>query len=80
MLYEIKSYEKLAGKEHRKIFLVDNLPVVTTNKYGIKKLRFKQDGKKSYTYLTAEVCSFHEDFKLIVTESTTGRIIYAISK
>lgn len=80
MLYEIKSYEKMAGKEYRKSFLVDNLPTITTNKNGCKKLRFKQGGKKSYTYLTAEACCFHDDFKLIVTESTTGIIIYDISK
>lgn len=75
MLYEIKLYEKLSvGAVTNKSFLTDKYRI-TTNKWGVKKLGFKQNGKKSTTYITIEKSACHEKLEVTVCEATTGRVV-----
>lgn len=73
MTYEIRTLETLAGKTYRKSFITSEYTKVTCKKGFC--IRFKEEGKKSATYVYAERKSFHEDFETTITEATTGRVI-----
>ena len=74
MTYEIKITEKIEGKTFHNSFIVDGYEFTDCKKGHC--IKFKQEGKKSATYLYAEKKCFHEEFELIITEATTGRRIF----
>ena len=78
MTYEIRTYERICGKDYRKTYLVDDYKRVTCKKGDC--IKFKQEGKKSCTYINAVASSYHEAFELTICEATTGKNIYKAIK
>lgn len=78
MTYEIKTYERICGKDYRKSYIVNDYERVTCKKGDC--IRFKQEEKKSYTYIHAIAESYHEDFEITICEATTGKNIYKATK
>lgn len=74
MRYEIRIHEVLTeGNTYNKTFVVDDYKVIEKN--GARYIRFKKDGKKSYTYQIAEKRLFHKELEVVVAEATTGKVI-----
>lgn len=71
MAYEIRVHEVVAGKTYNKVYMTDKY-AMTANKWGVKQIRFKQDGKKSATYIMGEK-SFQDEYEVDIYEATTGR-------
>lgn len=78
MTYEIKTYERICGKDYRKTYIVNDYERTICKKGDC--FRFKQNGKASYTYIHAVAESYHEAFEVTISEATTGKNIYKATK
>lgn len=58
--------------------------VELTEKNGLEVVKFKKEGKSRYTWFEIpndyQMKKYVDKFELVITEATTGRRIYTISK